>query len=432
MVNKIENVKIAVIGLGYVGLPLAVAFSKKYSVIGYDLDKKRIEELEKGYDRTNEITRQELLDCDALTISHSSKLLKGTDVFIVTVPTPVDQNNKPNLSPLESASSLVSKFLSKGSIVIYESTVFPGCTEEICVPILEKYSNLKYNREFFCGYSPERINPADKEHRLTDIIKITSGSNDATANFIDLLYNTIITAGTYKVSSIAVAEAAKVIENTQRDVNIALVNELSIIFNKLDLDTTEILKAASTKWNFLNFSPGLVGGHCIGVDPYYLTHKAIEIGYHPEIILAGRRINDAMDNYIAEKTIEKLVKQGVNPINAKISILGLTFKENCPDLRNTKIIGIIDKLSHYQCQLMICDDWVDKKRVKEQYGYDLVSLSQIIDQDAIIVAVAHDDFRKLTKNDLKSMLNSNGLLVDVKSIFDKDIFLNDKMKYWRL
>ena len=335
---KFEVPRIAIIGLGYVGLPLAIEFSRKFKVIGYDIDEKRINELHNGYDRTNETKKEDFFASKDLIFSSSASILSKANIYIVTVPTPVDKNNNPDLRLLISATETVGKCLNRKDIVIFESTVYPGCTEQVCVPILEKKSSLKFNIEFFCGYSPERINPGDKEHTLANICKITSGSTPIVTDYIDSIYSSIIEGGTYKASSIMVAEAAKVIENTQRDVNIALVNELSLIFKKLNLDTSEVLEAASTKWNFLPFKPGLVGGHCIGVDPYYLTHKAVELGYHPEIILAGRRINDNMGDFIAENTISELALQGVNPVGAKIAILGLTFKENCPDLRNTKAI----------------------------------------------------------------------------------------------
>ena len=356
-----HKIKIVVIGLGYVGLPLAVEFSKKYHVIGYDLKIERINELKKNYDRTGEIDSQKLINAKKLIISSDEKLIKDGNVYIITVPTPVDKNNIPNLNPLKSASELVGSFLEKDNIVIYESTVFPGATEEVCVPILEGVSGLNYNQDFFCGYSPERINPGDKKHTLVSIKKITSGSNPRSAKFVKKLYESIIKAGVFQASCIAVAEAAKVIENTQRDVNIALINELALIFHKMKIDTKEVLEAAGTKWNFLPFEPGLVGGHCIGVDPYYLTHKAVEIGYQPEMILAGRRVNDSMGKYIAEQTILNLIKNNVSPDKSKIAILGLTFKENCPDIRNTKVLSIIEHLKKYNCTLYITDEVADKQ-----------------------------------------------------------------------
>ena len=361
-----NNKKIAVIGLGYVGLPLAVEFSKKREVIGFDISKGRINDLKKGIDLTGELNKQELKT--SLSIAYTSNLddLNECTIFIITVPTPIDKQKKPDLTALKKSSTSIGKIIKKKDIVIYESTVYPGATEQICVPILEKESNFRYKKDFFCGYSPERINPGDKKHSLSNTIKITSGCDLKTGEFVDSLYNKIVTAGTYLVSSIAVAEAAKVIENVQRDVNIALVNELALIFNKIDLDTTEVLEAAGTKWNFLPFRPGLVGGHCIGVDPYYLTHKAAEVGYHPEMILAGRKTNDNMGYFIAEQTIGELTRKGISPIDAKIAILGLTFKENCSDIRNTKVVSIIHSLKSYKCKVSVVDHWADKNEAKEE------------------------------------------------------------------
>ena len=390
---------IAVIGLGYVGLPLAVEFSKKYSTVGYDKDENRISELKNSYDKTLEVSADELKAAKNLKLTFDAKDIAACNVFIVTVPTPVDKFNTPDLSPLASASKTVGKVLKNSDVVIYESTVYPGATEEYCVPILEKESGLKYNVDFFCGYSPERINPGDKEHSLKTITKVTSGSNEETAEFIDMLYKSIVSAGTHKASSIAVAEAAKVIENVQRDVNIALINELSMIFNKLDLDTTEVLTAAGTKWNFLPFRPGLVGGHCIGVDPYYLTHKAQEIGYHPEMILAGRRINDTMGKYIADNTIAEMTKAGIRPGGANVAVLGITFKENCPDLRNTKVPDVIKHLKTYGCKITVSDPFADINEAKEQW---------------------------------QKMFNGNGVLIDVKSIYEKDYFADTNINHWRL
>jgi len=429
--NKYE-IKIAIIGLGYVGLPLAVEFCKKFSVVGFDLNEKRIDELNNNYDRTNEVEENVLIKSKSLIISSEVESIIDANVYIVTVPTPIDANKKPNLNPLKLASKTVGGVLAVNDIVIYESTVFPNCTEEICVPILVKYSKLKYNEEFFCGYSPERINPGDKEHTLTKIKKITSGSDKKTAQFVDELYDCIIEAGTLKVSSIAVAEAAKVIENTQRDVNIALVNELALIFNKMDLDSKEIFDAASTKWNFIPFRPGLVGGHCIGVDPYYLTYKAKDVGYDPKIILAGRRINDAMGNFIADSTIQELVKQGIHPKGAKVAIFGISFKENCPDFRNTKVLSIIDQLRYYKCKIVISDHRVDSMTVKEKLGLDLCRLTEVKNQNAIIVAVSHKEYYNFKQNDWKRMLQSGGVIIDVKSIYDKDTFANKNIRYWRL
>ena len=432
MINKLEESKIAVIGLGYVGLPLAVEFSKKYPVVGFDLDKKRINELIDGYDRTNEISQSQLSEANQLELSYLRTSLENSNIYIITVPTPVDSSKRPDLSSLLSATNLVSKYLTKGNIVIYESTVFPGCTDEVCIPILERESKLSYNIDFFCGYSPERINPGDKEHTLTKVSKITSGGSPESADFINNLYASIISAGTYKASSIAVAEAAKVIENTQRDVNIALINELSLIFDKLNLDTVEILEAASTKWNFLQFKPGLVGGHCIGVDPYYLTYRALEVGYEPEIILAGRRINDDIGNFIAEKTISEIKCQDINPINAEVSILGLTFKENCPDLRNTKVITIIDRLLENQCRVTVSDVWADSSQAKNKLNIDLVKSDEIKNQDAIIIAVGHNAYKNFSKSDFNRMLKPNGVLIDVKSLYPINIFAGLNIRHWRL
>ena len=374
---KEDKISIAVIGLGYVGLPLAVEFSKKFPVVGFDLNTDRINELKRGKDRTREIDYSELNKNNNLILSYSHSCLKDSNVYIVTVPTPVDKNKTPNLAPLESASKTIGKYLNKGNIVIYESTVYPGATEEICVPILEEVSSLVYNKDFYCGYSPERINPGDKKNTLVNIKKVTSGSTKETASFVKELYETIIKAGVFTASSIKVAEAAKVIENTQRDVNIALINELALIFNKLNIDTNEVLEAAGTKWNFLPFKPGLVGGHCIGVDPYYLTHKAVEIGYKPQIILAGRRINDSMGKFVGEQTILRLIKNNINPSKAKIAILGLTFKENCPDLRNTKVVDIKENLEKYNCKVLVSDEFADNKESISELNIKLVGLEQI-------------------------------------------------------
>jgi len=422
---------IAIIGLGYVGLPLAIEFSKKYPTIGFDKNDERIKQLKNGIDKTLEVNDQDLKAAE-LSFSLDPNDIINSHVYIVTVPTPVDKFNNPDMSPLASASATVGKVLSKGDVVIYESTVYPGATEEFCVPILEKESKLKYNTDFYCGYSPERINPGDKEHSLTAITKITSGSNQKTADFVDKLYQSIISAGTYKASSIAVAEAAKVIENIQRDVNIALINELSMIFNKLDLDTSEVLKAAGTKWNFLPFHPGIVGGHCIGVDPYYLTHKAIEIGYHPEIILAGRRINDSMGNYIAKTTIMEMSKAGINFVGAKVAVFGITFKENCPDIRNTKVPNIIDHLKIYGCKITVFDPFADINEAKKHLNIDLLDINQYSKSNVVILAVAHDDYKEFNKEQWQEMFNGNGVLIDVKSIYEKDYFTDTNIIHWRL
>ena len=431
MSTNIKEFKICVIGLGYVGLPLIVELNKKYKSIGFDIDEERIEELRAGYDRTNELTK-DIIDANKLSLTSSREKIKDCNIYIVTVPTPVDKNKKPYLAPLLSASTLVGGLIEKGNIVIYESTVFPGCTEDVCVPVLEEESQLTFNEDFFCGYSPERINPGDKEHTLVNIKKIVSGSNIEALNIIDRLYSSIVKAGTFRTSSIKVAEAAKIIENTQRDVNIALINELALIFNKLEINTKEVLDAASTKWNFLKFNPGLVGGHCIGVDPYYLTYKASEVGYHPEIILAGRKINDNMGYFVAENTIAQLAKIGKNISNAKIAILGLTFKEDCPDMRNTKVTTIIEFLMKFKCTITISDEYANKKDAFEQFGIDLSSLNDIRDQDAIIVTVGHRLYKTLNIKEWSKMLATNGLVVDVKSLYDESVFLDEKMHYWSL
>jgi len=422
---------IAVIGLGYVGLPLAIEFSKKYPTVGFDLNEERIKQLKDGIDKTLEVEEKQLA---AVNITYTADVghIKNSNVYIITVPTPVDKYNNPDMEPLASASTTVGKILKTDDVVIYESTVYPGATEEFCVPILEKESGLKYNVDFFCGYSPERINPGDMEHNLKTITKVTSGSNEETAEFVDMLYKSIVSAGTYKASSIAVAEAAKVIENIQRDVNIALINELSMIFNKLGLDTNEVLEAAGTKWNFLPFRPGLVGGHCIGVDPYYLTHKAKEIGAHPEMILAGRRINDTMGKYIADNTIVEFAKAGINPVGAKVAILGITFKENCPDLRNTKVPDIINQLHTYGCEISVSDPYADAEEAKNLYNIDLLDFDKITRSDAVILAVAHDEYKGIAKEQWQIMFNGNGVIIDVKSIYEKDYFTDTNIVHWRL
>ena len=430
--TKKEEIKIAVIGLGYVGLPLAVEFSKKYNVVGFDLDGIRVSELNDKYDRTNELSENDLSDLKNLKITTNDSEISNSNIYIVTVPTPVDKNNKPNLNPIISASELIGRYLNINDIVIYESTVFPGCTEQICVPILEKESKLKYNSEFFCGYSPERINPGDKKNTLTKITKVVSGSNNHSLDIISQLYRSIISAGIFQASSIPVAEAAKVIENTQRDVNIALVNELALIFDKLDINTNDVLEAASTKWNFLPFKPGLVGGHCIGVDPYYLTHKAMEVGYHPEIILAGRRINDNMGDFIAEKTISELVKYGVSPLGANITILGLSFKEDCPDLRNTKVVSIIKKLEHYNCNLTVSDSWVLPDEAKSKYDIELQKIEDVKNQDAVVIAVSHREYINFSENRWQRILKPKGVVIDIKSIFNKNYFSKLNFRYWAL
>lgn len=412
---------IAIIGLGYVGLPLAVEFGRKRAVIGFDVDGDRIGALQKGEDRTLEVSPAELAEASHLHFSADPAALADAHIFIVTVPTPVDDAKRPDVRALVSASTMIGNVLKAGDIVIYESTVYPGCTEEICVPALEAASGMVFNRDFFCGYSPERINPGDKEHRLPTIKKVTSGSTFEIADEVDALYAEIITAGTHKASSIKVAEAAKVIENTQRDVNIALMNELALIFDRLGLDTTEVLEAAGTKWNFLPFRPGLVGGHCIGVDPYYLTHKAQEIGYHPEVILAGRRINDRMGAFVAERTIKAMLKKGIALPGAKILMLGLTFKEDCPDLRNTKAIDIVTALSEYGITADIYDPWIDTVQARHEYGIDcLTAMPPMGHYDAMIVAVGHREFREWGASGIRALGKPDAILFDVKSILPKD------------
>ncbi|TAF46530.1 MAG: nucleotide sugar dehydrogenase [Sphingobacteriales bacterium] len=417
---------IAIIGLGYVGLPLAVAFAKYYNVIGFDTNPSRVTQLQNGNDTTFEITSEELLEVQknnknniGLTCTPNPKELKKSNIFIITVPTPVDKNNGPDLTALIGASQTVAQYLKPNDIVIYESTVYPGATEEVCVPVLQTQSGLTHNQQFFTGYSPERINPGDKVRTLTNILKITSGSNADTAEKIDQLYKTIITAGTFKVSSIKVAEATKVIENCQRDVNIAFVNELSKIFNRLGIETYEVLEAAATKWNFLNFTPGLVGGHCIGVDPYYLAQKAQEVGYHPEIILAARRLNDGMGTYIATETIKTMVKKGINCNKGKVLIMGFTFKENCPDVRNTRVIDMVNELKKYHLNLSIYDPLANTHEVKSEYGIDLINQIPTQYFDAIIIAVGHTQFKTMDIVAFKK--NKNAVIVDVKSILDKHL-----------
>jgi len=428
--NKNQN--IAVIGLGYVGLPLSIEFGKKFRTVGYDINQNRINELSKGIDRTLETTKSEIESAKKLIFTSQINEISNCNIYIITVPTPVDKHNVPDMSPLASASKSVGSVLNKNDLIIYESTVYPGATEEFCVPILEEESNLQYNKDFFCGYSPERINPGDKNRTLTKIKKVTSGSNDKIATYVDSLYSSIIPSGTYKASSIAVAEAAKVIENIQRDVNIALINELSIIFNKLNIDTIEVLEAAGTKWNFLPFRPGLVGGHCIGVDPFYLTYKASEIDYNPEIIIAGRRINESMPNFIVENTLIEMSKAGLNPYGSNLAILGLTFKENCPDLRNTKVINIYKQLKRYGCKISITDQYANIKEAKELFDIDLLPLEKIENMDAIIIAVPHDDYKNILPNDWLKLLNKNGVIIDIKSIFNSTYFSNLDISHWRL
>ena len=415
-----ESTHIAVIGLGYVGLPLAVEFGKNITTLGFDLKKSRIEELRSGVDSTMEVESSELREAALLTFSDNVEHLKKCNHYIIAVPTPIDRSKRPDLSPLKSASEIVGKYLAKGDIVVYESTVYPGATEEVCVPILEEVSGLMFNRDFFCGYSPERINPGDKEHRLTDIVKVTSGSTPEIAERVDNLYKSIISAGTFPASSIKVAEAAKVIENTQRDVNIALINELSLIFNKLDINTSEVLRAAGTKWNFLPFTPGLVGGHCIGVDPYYLTHKAQEVGYHPNMILAGRRLNDNMGKYIASRVIKLMLQKHIEVSRAKILVMGLTFKENCPDLRNTKVIDIIAEFQDYGIDVDIYDPWVNSKEAEQEYGISLKTSLDNGSYDALVLAVAHNQFKEMKVPDFRKLVKQPSVIFDVKNMLPPD------------
>ncbi|MDD2463658.1 MAG: Vi polysaccharide biosynthesis UDP-N-acetylglucosamine C-6 dehydrogenase TviB [Desulfobulbus sp.] len=411
---NLDKASIGIIGLGYVGLPLAVEFSKKRPTIGFDLKARRVDELRRHIDVTREVTTEELQQAGNLQYSCDISELRECNVFIVAVPTPIDRNKRPDFTPLVKASETVAKVLKKGDVVIYESTVYPGATEEVCVPILERDTGLTFNLDFFAGYSPERINPGDHQHRLPTIVKVTSGSTPEVANFVDALYGLVITAGTFKASSMRVAEAAKVIENTQRDVNIALINELALIFNRLGIDTIEVLKAAGTKWNFLPFRPGLVGGHCIGVDPYYLTHKAQEVGYHPEMILAGRRLNDDMGRYIASETIKLMLKRRIHVADARILILGLTFKENCPDLRNTRVTDIIEELATFGAKIEVYDPWVDREEATKLYGVTMIELLPQHRYDAVILAVGHQEFAQLSETALRDLCRPDAVIYDVK------------------
>lgn len=416
----IKNKKIAVIGLGYVGLPLAVEFGKNRSVVGFDINPVRIAELKAGKDNTLEVTGRELAQATRLAYSSDPADLLECEVFIVTVPTPIDKVNRPDLTPLIKASECVGKVLRSGSIVIYESTVFPGCTEEICVPVLEKMSGLVFNRDFFCGYSPERINPGDKVNTLTKIKKITSGSTPDAAKAVDGLYAAIITAGTFPAASLKVAEAAKVIENTQRDLNIALVNELSVIFERLGIDTTQVLEAAGSKWNFLPFRPGMVGGHCIGVDPYYLTHKAEEVGYNPQVILAGRRINDNMARYAARNVIKLMLQNGIDVARSTVGVLGVTFKENCPDIRNSKVADLVNELKKWNVNVVVMDPWADAGEVMHEYGIELGTVSAEHPVDSLVVAVSHDEFRDIAPATLRGYCRGEQpVLADVKALYDR-------------
>jgi len=415
-----DDLKIAVVGLGYVGLPLAVEFAKRRPVVGFDIDSERIALLRGGHDATKEVSAEELSEARHLTLSQDEADVANCTLFIVTVPTPIDFYKRPDLRPLLAASETVGRVLKRGDIVVYESTVYPGATEEECVPLLERVSGLEFNRDFFAGYSPERINPGDKEHRLTSIKKVTSGSTPEVADLVDALYGEIIVAGTHKAASIRIAEAAKVIENTQRDLNIALVNELAIIFNRMDLDTQSVLEAAGTKWNFLPFRPGLVGGHCIGVDPYYLTHKAQAVGYHPEVILAGRRVNDGMGAYVAGQLIKAMLRQRIDVNGARVLIMGLTFKENCPDLRNTKVVDLIDELKEFGIAVDVFDPWADPAAAQAEYGLDLVGEPAASSYDAIVLAVAHRQFREMGVERVRALGKSDAVLYDLKHILPID------------
>ena len=416
----INKLRIGIVGLGYVGLPLAVEFGKKYPTIGFDINPTRVAELEGGTDSTLECSPEELAEAKHLAFASTVDAIADCNFYIVTVPTPIGDSNRPLLTPLRAASDTLGGVLRKGDIVVYESTVYPGATEEFCVPLLEKGSGLTMNEDFFVGYSPERINPGDKEHRLPSILKVTSGSTPEVAEFVDEVYKTIITAGTHKASSIKVAEAAKVIENTQRDVNIALVNELAMIFERVGIDTEEVLEAAGTKWNFLPFRPGLVGGHCIGIDPYYLTYKAEQLGYHPQMILAGRRINDNMSLYISSQFIKRMLSKGFQPLSSRVLILGLTFKENCPDLRNTKVVDIKKEIESYGAKVDVHDPWVDGEEAKQEYGFDLVTDPQKGAYDGVIIAVAHDQFRAMGADGIRSFGKKDSVLYDIKYVLSPD------------
>ncbi len=429
-----NNCKLAIIGLGYVGLPLAVEFGKTRSTLGFDINQVRINELKSGKDITLEVSSESLVAAKHLEFSGDEKKLSECDIFIVTVPTPIDTANRPDLSPLIKASETIGKVMKSGCIVIYESTVYPGCTEDICVPILEKNSGLKFNEDFFCGYSPERINPGDKVNTLTTIKKITSGSNSDIAETIDALYRSIIKAGTWKASSIKVAEAAKVIENSQRDLNIAFVNELSVIFDRLGIDTTEVLEAAGSKWNFMPFRPGIVGGHCIGVDPYYLTHKAEELGYHPQVILAGRRINDNMARYAARNVIRQMLKNGIDVARSTVGVMGVTFKENCPDIRNSKVADLIREVESWGAKVVAIDCWANPAEVAEEYGIKLGSINQSNKVDSLIVAVGHSQYRHLSPKDLMTFCNTKHqpVIGDLKSLYDRHALADQGFTVFRL
>jgi len=417
----LENTKIAMIGLGYVGLPLAVEFGKKYVTVGFDINRPRIEELKSGHDHTLEVSDEELAEADKLSYTADIEEIKSCNIYIVTVPTPINEYKQPDLSPLEKASALLGEVIKQDDIVIYESTVYPGATEEVCIPILEQVSGLTFNENFYVGYSPERINPGDKEHRVTNILKVTSGSTPAIAEQVDQLYKSIITAGTHKASSIKVAEAAKVIENTQRDVNIALINELALIFNRLGIDTEEVLIAAGTKWNFLPFRPGLVGGHCIGVDPYYLTYKAQSIGYNPEIILSGRRINDGMGEYVVSRLIKLMLQKRIHVQQSDVLIMGLTFKENCPDLRNTRVVDIIKELETYGVNIHVYDPWVDPEEAVAEYGIKPIATLEEGKFDAIVLAVSHEQFKQMDIKQVRALGKPDSVIYDLKYLFPAEL-----------
>ncbi len=417
---ELKDIKLSIIGLGYVGLPLALEFGRKRLVVGFDINQRRIDELEAGYDSTLEASRSEIISATHLIYTSKTENIKHSNCFIITVPTPIDKYNRPDLSPLMRASESIATVLKKGDIVIYESTVYPGCTEEDCVPVLERVSGLKFNKDFYCGYSPERINPGDKEHRVTTIKKVTSGSTPEVADLVDALYNEIIIAGTHKAESIKVAEAAKVIENTQRDLNIALMNELAVIFNKMEIDTEAVLRAAGTKWNFLPFRPGLVGGHCISVDPYYLTHKAQAIGYHPEIILAGRRLNDSMGAYVVAQLVKAMTKMRVQVEGARVLVMGLSFKENCPDLRNTRVVDIVKELQEHNCKVDVYDPWVLTADAQHEYGITPLASPEVNVYDAIIIAVAHHQFKDMGGAVIRSFGKENTIIYDLKYILSEN------------
>tara|TARA_B100001059_G_scaffold231951_2_gene268801 strand:- start:1869 stop:3146 length:1278 start_codon:yes stop_codon:yes gene_type:complete len=417
--KNISDVKIGVVGLGYVGLPLSIEFSKAYPVVGFDIDSSRVNSLRQCNDETLEVSEKELKDSDNIFFSAEISDLSMCNVFVITVPTPINVSNQPDLSPLLNATKMVAEVINKDAVVIYESTVYPGATEDDCVPLLEKFSGMKFNKDFFVGYSPERINPGDKKHRLTDIIKVTSGSTEKTADFVDQLYLKIIRAGTHKAPNIKTAEAAKVIENTQRDLNIALMNELAIVFNKIGINTHDVLEAAKSKWNFLPFSPGLVGGHCIGVDPYYLTHKAQTLGYHPEIILAGRRLNDSMASYIVAQLLKEMIKRDISITGSKILVLGLTFKENCPDVRNTKVLDLVNELKDLNSEVYVHDPWVSKKSIQNFINLNTIDHPKNHEYDAILIAVSHDEYKAMGPKIIRDFGKTKCVVFDIKNIFDK-------------